>query len=228
MKIERSGITLGTAFGARVVLSWWFFLAAILFGRESFSLAFLFSFLLLILFHELGHAIVVHSYGHRVIEINVHGLGGFCRWSGYASAHEITVIAWGGVLAQLAALVAVVLLQVVAPVVAAQLPPEVFRVFIWDSLLIMGLNLLPIEPLDGGKAWAIVPRLLKRYRKRTARIRLAVERVRERRSAKAQIRRLDSIEVTDEMIEEAGRWAEAELFQGKGGGAGGQDDPGEE
>ncbi len=229
MKIERAGITLGSAFGAKIILSWWFFVAALVFGRHSFSLAFLFNFWLLILLHELGHAVVVHTFGHRVIEINVHGLGGFCRWSGYASAYQVTLIAWGGVLAQLCALVAVVLLQVVAPGLAAQLPSAVFQVFIWDSLLIMGLNLLPIEPLDGARAWAIVPRILKRARRKTARLRLAVENARRKRSAAAQVRRLDSIEVTDEMIEEAGKWADAELHQGKApGGATGGNDPDEE
>src|SRR5579859_2714533 len=57
------------------------------------------AFAFLILVHELGHAFLVRRYRHAVVSIDLHGLGGHCRWSGYASEVEKSKIAWGGVLA---------------------------------------------------------------------------------------------------------------------------------
>lgn len=92
----------------------------------------------------------------------------------------------------------------------------------------MGFNLLPIEPLDGAKAWAIAPRLLNRGRKKIARARSRAEQARREKTVRDELQRLDHIEVTDEMIEAANRWATTELSSDKtsrsGPGARGQDE----
>jgi len=61
-------------------------------------------FLLLILLHEMGHAAWVMRYGRRVASIDLHAYGGVCRWSGEVTAFQRSVIAWGGVMAQVTVL----------------------------------------------------------------------------------------------------------------------------
>jgi Zn-dependent protease len=116
-------------------------------------------FVLIILLHEIGHALLVMRYGLGVTSIDLHAYGGATRWSGAASEHQRSVIAWGGVLAQAA------LLVVTALVVGVVGPPRTFfgaelvYVFITTNLWLMALNLLPFPPLDGAQAWKLVGEL---------------------------------------------------------------------
>src|ERR1041385_1921625 len=56
-------------------------------------------FTLVVLLHELGHAMLVSRYGLRVVAIDLHGFGGECSYSGEVTPWRRSVIAWGGVLA---------------------------------------------------------------------------------------------------------------------------------
>ena len=93
-------LTLGRWRGAPVRAHWSLPLGALVFGQGRFVPGFWLGFFLLVLIHELGHAALVKRYGHRVVSIDIHALGGACRWSGEATAVDRARIAWGGVLAQ--------------------------------------------------------------------------------------------------------------------------------
>jgi Zn-dependent protease len=119
-------------------------------------------FLLLVLLHEIGHAIVVARYGLRVSGIDLQVYGGVCRWSGPATDWQRSVIAWGGVLAQAALLVLTVLLLGVTGAPRTEFGRELASVFVGTNLWLIALNLAPFPPLDGAEAWKIVGELRRR------------------------------------------------------------------
>ncbi|MCB9765097.1 MAG: hypothetical protein H6739_35310 [Alphaproteobacteria bacterium] len=150
--------------GADLRLHWTLPLMAVVLGGRHFSAGFFLGFVLLVLIHELGHAAMVWRYGYAVRSIDVHGLGGWCRWAGRPTQMERSAVAWGGVLAQ-GALYAVTwgLLQVFGR------PPwgpavELAYVFTETNVWLIALNLIPIPPLDGAEAWLLPQRWLERYR----------------------------------------------------------------
>jgi hypothetical protein len=113
------------------------------------------AFAFLILVHELGHAFLVRRYHHAVVSIDLHGLGGHCRWSGYASELEKSKIAWGGVLAQGIVLLLSDRLVRTFPSLATGRGAEVMQTLLVANFAIIGLNLLPIPFLDGLQAWQL-------------------------------------------------------------------------
>lgn len=165
--MSRGYWTLGRLGGAPIRLHWTLPLGALVLGRFQFVPAFWIGFALLILIHELGHALLVLRYRLGLSEVVLHGLGGYCRHARGGTRFQEAAVAWGGVLAQaLALLLAEVLLLVLGPprsVHAAQLA----YVFTASNLWLMGLNLLPIEPLDGAKAWPLLGMLRERWRGRS-------------------------------------------------------------
>lgn len=117
-----------------------------------------FSFLLMA--HELGHAIVAMWRNVRVVRIQLLFLHGLCTHEEPYYEEDDVLIAWGGVAAQLVvivmALAASVVVAAASPISRAAMDP-LFRVLIETNLWIMILNLLPIAPLDGAKAWRALP-----------------------------------------------------------------------
>jgi len=144
--------------GAPVRLHWTIPVVAVLFSGFRFEPGFIVGFVLLVMLHELGHALLVWRTGHRVTAIEVTGLGGLCHWSGNATPFEESLIAWGGVLMQGALYAAVwIAIQYSGP------PPDPFvgsllSVFLGANLWLIALNLMPLPPLDGAEAWQIFAR----------------------------------------------------------------------
>ena len=116
-------------------------------------------FFLLILVHELGHAALVRAYGLPLQSIEVHGMGGVCRYSGRPSPVAQSVIAWGGVLAQGVIFGGTVAWLLVVGRPQSFFVQELFNVFLQYNLVIMALNLLPVSILDGKEAWQLPMRL---------------------------------------------------------------------
>jgi Zn-dependent protease len=138
---------------------------ALVFGRFQIVPGFWLGFFLLVLIHELGHAIVVRACGMRVNGIDIHGLGGQCRYDGYASSLKIALIAWGGVWAQLVLFAAVrIALLFVEP--TGRFAWEMIYAFTESNLWLMALNLLPMRPLDGAEAWPLFKILWERWKLR--------------------------------------------------------------
>jgi len=161
-------LTLGRARGAPVRAHWSLPIGAFVFGQGHFVPGFWLGFFLLVLVHELGHAVLVKRYGHRVGSIDIHGLGGVCRWSGEPTAIDRARIAWGGVLAQAVAYgIAVAAIALAGPpetVFAAELASAFTTTNVW----LIAINLLPVPPLDGAEAWKLPGLLAARRRSRAA------------------------------------------------------------
>ncbi len=124
------------------------------------------AFAALLLAHEMGHAIAANSRGLRVFAMRFHVLGGECE---HVSAHyerDVVFVAWGGVLAQFCILVAALVAQYLAAIfhVHSEVLAGLFFVFINANIVLIAINLIPVRPLDGHKAWRIIPLFWKTLR----------------------------------------------------------------
>jgi len=155
--------------GVPLRLHWTIPVGAVLFSGLRFAPAFWAAFFGLILLHELGHAIMVRSFRHKVHAIDVMGFGGTCHWSGTATPLQRAAIAWGGVLAQAVVLVVTLLLVIVLGQPRSLAGAEVVDVFTRTNLWLIALNLLPVPPLDGAEAWPFFRHLKDRWKNRRPR-----------------------------------------------------------
>jgi Zn-dependent protease len=118
--------------------------------------------LVILVAHEIGHALVARLTNTPVYAIRVHFLQGQCEHAQPRRELEDACIAWGGVLAQLALLLATLLLrpliQAASPQVHDFLVPA-FNTLVYANLLWMAFNLLPIASFDGQRAWRLIPLL---------------------------------------------------------------------
>jgi len=160
----RSAWRLGQWRGIPISLHWTVFIGVPWFLWQTRSLvdtavAF-FAFFFLLLAHELGHALVALWRRVEVDHIQLFFLHGYCSHESTDYELDDVLIAWGGVAAQLAVLVVAlgvdVLLATFAPSAQVLMSPLLW-VFIGTNVFIMVVNLIPLAPLDGAKAWRIVP-----------------------------------------------------------------------
>ena len=160
------------------------------------GIAFL-AFSLLVLIHELGHAAVALWRRVEVLWIELRFIHGVCAHE--EPYHEIddVLIAWGGVAAQFVvlaiALVADMLLATAAPAARAIASP-LLMVFIGTNVFIIVFNLIPLAPLDGSKAWRIIP-LAREWAKDTSWAHMW-----RRRSAAREMERTRKLEAESERI----------------------------
>jgi stage IV sporulation protein FB len=202
---DRGYWKVGRVRGAPVRIHWSAPLGAFVFTGFAFAPALWLGFIFLILWHELGHAALVRRYGYKVVAVRVHAFGGDCQWSGEPTAAEVSVVAWGGVLAQallgVGALVAILLFD--WPHSAAL--GAIAVTFTSTNLRMIIFNLIPIPPLDGHRAWQLFPMLWEARKERIAyeRERAARKRAKDaelvRERARATVRRdMVSVDVSDE------------------------------
>jgi Zn-dependent protease len=147
----------------RICVRWQFFIALPAFWLVTRSalggMVALISLVVLLVVHELGHVAFARFCGLRVERIELHLLQGWCIYSEPEYEVETIIVAWGGVLVQLALLLICALVYhsgYLSPAVLHLLYP-VFAVFIAWNALSLAVNLLPIEGWDGHTAWRIVP-----------------------------------------------------------------------
>jgi len=160
----RSSWRLGQWRGVPISLHWTVLIGIPWFYYETRSLAgtaiafVAFSFLILI--HELGHAAVAHWRRVEVLNIRLFFIHGTCTTEEPYDELDDVLIAWGGVAAQLVVLVIAfgvdLLLSTFSPLTQWIAAP-LLRVFIGTNLFIMIVNLIPVAPFDGFKAWRILP-----------------------------------------------------------------------
>lgn len=115
----------------------------------------------LILIHECGHMIAARRKGCAVWSIELYPVWGITRFSEPYSRFDACVIAWAGVAAQ--GIVSVPLVAWVEVFGYTHFEPvnAVLAILGFFSLGIAALNLLPVPPLDGAIAWALLPALFK-------------------------------------------------------------------
>ena len=198
--------------GAPVRLHWSLPLSAFVLGHFRWNPAGWLGLLLVVLAHELGHGTLVRRYRMRVVRIDLHGMGGECRYQGYPTPWQSAVIAWGGVLAQ------ALLLPVgfwLAPRLDSGFLGGVAASFGAPSLWMIAFNLLPMPPLDGSEAWKLGPMVLARLRRwrkgRTLGLRPRGRELAKRDArtleelAKRDARLTDGVRVPDEIAEQVRR-----------------------
>lgn len=186
--------TLGRVRGAPIRVHWTLLLGALVWSRFQIAPAFWLGFALLILIHELGHALMVLRYGLGLSEIAVHGAGGYCRHHRAGTRFQEAVVAWGGVWAQLALYALTRLLLVLLGPPTSEHAAQVAYVFTDVNLWVAALNLIPFEPLDGAKAWPLVGMLAARWRKKAA----VHEASQRRRSVQDELRALERLDTQSE------------------------------
>jgi Zn-dependent protease len=151
----RGNVTVGRVWGAPISVHWSLFIGLVLVG--GFQPGAWGGFLAVVVAHELGHAVLVRRFGHRVVALSFHALGGECQWIGQPTPLRRALIAWGGVAGQ------AVLLGVAWS--AVRLLPSVFtgwfgeplaRSLVQSNMVMAAFNLLPISPLDGVEAWRLL------------------------------------------------------------------------
>jgi len=109
-----------------------------------------------LLVHEAGHAELARRLGYEVYRIELHTVIGLCYLEQPRTRQDDALIAWGGVLAQAGILVPCLVLrellgQTSFPSLNVAL---VFGVYFNGFTMLM--NLVPIAPLDGHKAWRLL------------------------------------------------------------------------
>jgi len=137
-------------------------IALVALGSPVYGVLFVASYLAVILVHELGHAFVARRLGYQVNAIGLTMLHGWCRCDAPDDEWHAIIIAWGGVVAQVAIAVPVLLIAVAlgerdwgyfTPVI-------VFLGYL--NLVVAIINLLPDNDLDGKVAWRVVPLLMEK------------------------------------------------------------------
>lgn len=123
-----------------------------------------------ILIHELGHALAIRKLGYGNSQILLWGMGGLCMNRAHYSDKDGLLITLAGPAAGLAvglpALAALWWLPIPGALLASMLSFTVYVTVGWSLL-----NLLPIFPLDGGRALMYGLRLgLKMDKDRSARV----------------------------------------------------------
>ena len=158
---DRGYLKLFTIKGAALRFHWSLPVGLLLFTRAQFRPGLWLGITLLVLIHEVGHALLVRRYGQSLHSIDLTGFGGLCRYGGAPTPFQRSAIAWGGVLAQ-------ALLLVVAGIAYGALiatRPELLTLtlvddvlvqsWVWTNIFLIALNLIPFPPLDGAKAWSV-------------------------------------------------------------------------
>lgn len=121
---------------------------AILAFLHGYLLDFILLFLVIVL-HEIGHAVAAHSYGYVIAEIEIFPFGGVAKIEGRRVgyyAREETVIALAGPFVNLFLGVVVALLHG-----SGFLPDMMAEQLLTINATIGVINLLPALPLDGGR-----------------------------------------------------------------------------
>lgn len=122
------------------------------------------SYAAMLLTHELGHQWLAHRRGCRVFAVEIYPLHARCVYEPYVRLDE-AVVAWGGFLAQF--VVAIPFAGYVLAFGYTRFEPlnAVLAIlgFIGPSIAV--LNMIPVAPLDGHRAWSAIPGLLSRRRR---------------------------------------------------------------
>jgi Zn-dependent protease len=155
---------LGRLSGATVYVHWSVILIAglLLIGaiENAPSTLFLVSAYLGILFlHEFGHLVAATRRGYAVWSIELYPFHGFTRYAAPHSHYDACVVAWGGVLAQLAVAVPLILWTAVFGFTSIGVVNALIAMFGYLSAVFAVFNLAPVSRLDGATAWQIVPYL---------------------------------------------------------------------
>lgn len=162
-------LEIGRLHGIPVRLHWSLPIGMFVVSRGELLPGIWLGFFLIVLVHEMGHALVVRHHRLQALSIQIHALGGLCRWQGQASPLARATIAWGGVWAQLVLLGATLLFVTLAGTPRSAFAQDLVDAFIAANGAIAALNLIPVRPFDGAEAWPLFGLLYRRWQTKRAR-----------------------------------------------------------
>ncbi|MBS2024206.1 MAG: hypothetical protein JST92_17530 [Deltaproteobacteria bacterium] len=148
MRPSFGNLAIARPWGIPVYANWTLPVGLWLFGRSHLGAAI--GWLLVVVVHELGHAVLVRRFGFRVEALSFHGFGGECAWSGNATRSQRVWIALGGVLAQAALFVMAMAVARIPGVPSTGFMADLGLQLTWMNATMAAVNLIPIAPLDGG------------------------------------------------------------------------------
>lgn len=159
----------GTLYGAPIFVHWSAFLtigplALFAIASPIYGVLFISCYLAIIFVHELGHAFVANRLGYRVDSIGVTVLHGWCRHEEPDTEWEDVLIAWGGVAAQVAIALPVLLGTLVLGDRDWAYWTPVIVLLGYLNLVWAIANILPGDDTDGRLAWRIVPLVIEQWR----------------------------------------------------------------
>ncbi|KAF1071811.1 hypothetical protein [Variovorax sp.] len=149
-------------FGARVYIHW----SALLVGAGLFLLCIrtpllavitIVSYFGIIFLHEAGHAGFARRMGYRPFAIYLGVIHGVCDYEEPYSHKDEAIVAWGGVAAQMMVALPLIALAATTPLASVRGLGPVVAFLGYFNLVFALLNLVPVAPLDGAKAWALIP-----------------------------------------------------------------------
>ena len=142
------------------------FLLLTSFRKPAEALALILAYLALLLVHESGHLMVAEWRGSQPLSIEIYPIYGLAHFTTPNSRFDHSLIAWGGVAAQL--VVALPFLAWVALFGYTQYEAinRVLVILGYFSIAMAIFNLLPIPPLDGATAWQLIPASYERFQRR--------------------------------------------------------------
>ena len=112
------------------------------------------SLLALIILHELGHVAAIKLCGGQVTGIELAPFGGMTSYADTLSPAKKTVVAWGGAVMQLLVFIAALVMKPhFGPLAEHPYLDGLAISWILINPMLLIVNLLPIEPLDGSLAW---------------------------------------------------------------------------
>lgn len=129
----------------------------ITFSNPLYAAIVVLCYLALILLHEAGHAFVAHRAGCEVYAVRIGIVHGQCEFEDAFDEMTDAKVAWGGVLAQVAFALPLIVVDLVLGNPEWTLWRPVAGILGYWSMFWAAFNLLPIPGLDGEKAWRIVP-----------------------------------------------------------------------
>lgn len=134
-------------------------------SNPIYAVLFIASYLGTIVVHEWGHAFVAHRLGYEVDSIGITALHGWCRCEAPETEWDEVLIAWGGVAAQLAVALPVLLVMVALGDRSwGYFTPVIVFLGLLNVAIVIA-NLVPDDESDGRIAWRIIPLLLRKRRK---------------------------------------------------------------
>jgi Zn-dependent protease len=150
--------------GARVYVHWSVFAVVLLLALVSlrspiYAVISIASYLAVIVIHETGHAWVARRLGYYVDAIRIGFFHGQCESDAPHSESDHVMIAWGGVLAQLAVAVPILIVAKLSGEPDFGYAGPLVGILGQINLLIALVNLAPAPVLDGHIAWRAVPLL---------------------------------------------------------------------
>ena len=117
------------------------------------------------LLHEAGHMMAARWRHCGVRSIELYPIHGLTRIDTPRSRYDACLIAWGGVLAQLAVAAPIIVLTSVLGFTANGPVNALLAIFGYFSTVIAVLNLFPVGRFDGATAWGLFPEAWRRLRR---------------------------------------------------------------